>query len=94
MKIHILDTALDDLGLGYQFYEMQSDGLGDYFLNSLFADIDALQIHAGTHIKAFGYYRALSVRLPYAIYYKLENQNIFVWRVLDCRQNPRKLFIT
>jgi hypothetical protein len=36
MKIQILDEAQLDLAYGFQFYEMQSDGLGDYFLNSLF----------------------------------------------------------
>ncbi|MEI6825844.1 MAG: hypothetical protein WCK54_09645 [Desulfuromonadales bacterium] len=34
MKIRILDSALQDLRNGYQFYEVQEQGLGNYFLDS------------------------------------------------------------
>lgn len=40
MKIRILPSANQDLIGGYWFYEKQSEGLGSYFLNSLFSDID------------------------------------------------------
>ena len=92
MRIRILPKALDDLGDGYHFYEMQAEGLGEYFLDSLFSDIDSLILHAGIHPKFFGYHRLLSRRFPYAIYYKLEEQEVaIVWRVLDLRQHPFKL---
>jgi hypothetical protein len=42
MRIEVLDAAQDDLVAGFQFYEEQSPGLGAYFLDSLFADIDSL----------------------------------------------------
>jgi hypothetical protein len=39
----------------------------------------------------FGFHRLLSKRFPYAIYYQIETGNVVViFRVLDCRQNPRK----
>jgi hypothetical protein len=44
MKIQILDEAQQDLADGFQFYESQAEGLGDYFLDSIFSDIDSLQI--------------------------------------------------
>ena len=47
MKVEILDEAQNDLLDGFRFYENQSEGLGDYFLDSLFSDIDSLQIYAG-----------------------------------------------
>lgn len=83
--------ALDDLDAGRQFYEMQQAGLGDYFLDSLFSDIDSLLLYAGIHQKVFGYHRTLSRRFPYAIYYRVEGEDIQVWRVLDCRQNPASI---
>ena len=91
MKIRILPLAIRDLAHGQRFYERQSIGLGAYFLDSLFSDIDALQIHAGVHQKFHGYFRALSKRFPYAIYYKIEDEFADVWRVLDCRQNPVRI---
>jgi hypothetical protein len=67
---------------------MQSDGLGDYFLNSLFSDIDSLQIYAGIHARYFGYHRLLAKRFPFAVYYRIENQIVRIYAVLDCRRNP------
>lgn len=90
-QIRILNLALDDLQQGRAFYEQQQPGIGDYFLDSLFSDVDALLIHAGVHERHFGYYRALSRRFPYAIYYRLVADDIQVWRILDCRSHPRRI---
>ena len=49
MKIAVLDEAERDLRDGFAFYESQTSGLGDYFLNTLFADIDSLRLYAGIH---------------------------------------------
>jgi hypothetical protein len=88
MKIEILSVAMRDIQNGQFFYEQQQEGLGVYFLDSLFSDIDALLLYAGIHQKFFGYYRALSKRFPYAIYYRVNGEVVEVWRVLDCRQRP------
>jgi plasmid stabilization system protein ParE len=90
LKLRILSLAFEDLDAGRRFYERQQQGLGEYFLNSLFSDIDALLLYAGIHPKFFGYFRALSDRFPYAIYYRVEGGEIQVWRVLDCRQDPAR----
>lgn len=89
MNLKILPVANDDLINGYHFYELQSQGLGSYFLDSLFSDIDSLLIYYGIHQKFFGkYYRLLSKRFPFAVYYTVENQDIIIYAVLDCRSNP------
>jgi len=49
VKIQILDIALFDIQDGQQFYEQQQEGLGAYFLNSLFSDIDALLLYGDIH---------------------------------------------
>ncbi|MGA9779797.1 MAG: type II toxin-antitoxin system RelE/ParE family toxin [Limisphaerales bacterium] len=92
MKIRLLTSAFNDMADGRDFYERQAQGLGEYFLNSLFSDIDSLALYAGVHRKVFGFHRLLSKRFPYAIYYQIETVNtVVVYRVLDCRQNPRKI---
>ncbi len=79
MKIKLLSSALEDLYDGRLFYEKKGEGLGEY-------------LHAGIHPKFFGYYRMLSKRFPYAIYYKIEEVSlVVVWRVLDLRRNPKKI---
>ena len=88
MKVVILPSACDDLIDGFHFYEDQAEGLGIYFLESLFSDIDSLVLYAGIHRKVFGNYRLLSKRFPYAIYYTVESKKAFVKAVLDCRRSP------
>jgi len=88
MKIIVRPSARDDLSDGFDFYERQSEGLGNYFVESLLSDIESLRLYAGIHIKSSGFFRALSKRFPYAIYYDLEKEAIRIWAVLDCRRDP------
>ena len=92
MRIKILSSAMDDLYEARLFYERQGEGLGDYFFDSLFSDIDSLVLYGGIHERVYGYHRVLSKRFPYAIYYTVEeNDLVVVQRVLDLRQNPKKI---
>lgn len=88
MKIEILAEAEQDLLDGILFYEKQRAGVGGYFLESLTADIRSLQRFAGIHVRDCGYFRMTAKRFPFAIYYHVENDKIFVHAVLDCRRNP------
>lgn len=89
MKIKILPSANEDLVNGFCFYERQSAGLGSYFLDTLFSDIDSLILYYGVHPIHFKqYHRMLSKRFPFAIYYKVDKDDILVYAVLDCRKNP------
>jgi hypothetical protein len=88
MKIRILTPVERDLEEGYRFYEWQSPGLGSYFLDSLYSDIDSLAYFGGIHQLVFGYHRHLSKRFPFAIYYRIINNEVVVFAILDCRRNP------
>ncbi|MCW1914079.1 hypothetical protein OJ996_10865 [Luteolibacter sp. GHJ8] len=89
MSIQLLDLARNDLLEGYRFYEQQESGLGDYFLDSLFSDIDSLRLHAGIHRRVHrDLHRSLSKRFPFAIYYKMTGDRIQVHAIVDCRRNP------
>jgi len=89
MKIKILKSANRDLINGFYFYEKQGEGLGAYFLNTLYSDIDSLKIYAGIHsIHYEKYYRLLSKRFPFAVYYRIEKDTTLIHAVLDCRSNP------
>ena len=91
MNIRILDEAQQDLIDGFRFYEKQAPGLGNYFLDSLFSDIDSLQIYAAIHPLCAGYHRLLAKRFPFAVYYRIEKETVLVYAVLDCRRNPARL---
>lgn len=89
MKIKILDRAEQDLIEGFRFYEAQEASLGSYFLTNLYADIESLRLYAGVHEKHFkNYYRLLSHRFPFAVYYTLKENLVSVHAVVDCRRDP------
>jgi plasmid stabilization system protein ParE len=90
VKIKILPSALEDLDRGRRFYGRQGKSVGDYFLDSLFSDLDSLELYAGIHLKVFDFHRLLAERFPYAVYYKVDGDVCIVFRVLDCRQEPEK----
>jgi plasmid stabilization system protein ParE len=89
VKIVIQSSALADLAEGFDFYEGNEPGQGGYFLDSLFSDIDSLQLYAGIHPIHFGkYHRLLSKRFPCGIYYRVEENTILIRAVLDLRRAP------
>ncbi len=85
MKISVQPSALEDLRVGFEFYERQQGGLGGY---SLYSDIDSLLLYAGIHPRHSGKYRLLSDRFPYAVCYELRGELILVRAVLDLRRDP------
>ncbi len=92
MRVEIARSAETDLLQGFAFYERQQAGVGDYFLDSLFADIDALTLYGDIHPKPGGcLHRTLAKRFPFAIYYTFQDDTVTVVAVLDCRQNPASI---
>ncbi|MEW6378754.1 MAG: type II toxin-antitoxin system RelE/ParE family toxin [bacterium] len=86
--IVILKDAADDLNDGKAFYDQREAGVGDYFWDSLLADIESLVIYAGIHNREHGLYRMLAKRFPYAIYYEIVDDIAYVVAVLPMRRNP------
>ncbi|MCI5113427.1 MAG: type II toxin-antitoxin system RelE/ParE family toxin [Candidatus Electrothrix sp. AW1] len=86
----ILPSAFADLTAGRDFYDSQGIGIGTYFLETVFAEIESLRLYAGIHEKKFGFHRLLVSKFPYAVYYKIEGEEAIIYRVLDCRSNPAR----
>lgn len=88
MIIEIREEAREDLIAGFQFYEEQAAGLGQYFLDCIFTDVDALRQFAGVHEFVDGYQRMLAKRFPFAIYYAISGESVRISAILDCRRDP------
>ncbi|HMU33215.1 MAG: type II toxin-antitoxin system RelE/ParE family toxin [Acidobacteria bacterium] len=89
MNVHILDGAEEDLANGYWFYEQQETGLGAEFLRSILTNIRKLEAIGGIHpIYHEPYHQMFTRRFPYAIYYLIENDEVMVDAVIDCRRGP------
>ena len=91
MKLRLLPAAMRDLANGADFYELQKLGLGSYFNDCLSADIESLQVCFGVHEKYRRFYRLLSKKFPFAVYYLINDESIEIYAVLDCRQSPRSI---
>ncbi|MCK5539136.1 MAG: hypothetical protein KAI79_20100 [Bacteroidales bacterium] len=91
MTLKVLRKAREDLRLGIQFYNRQQQGLGNYFYDALISDIESLQLYAGIHPKIKNFYRALSKRFPYSIYYKVDEDTVKIYAILDDRRNPKTI---
>jgi len=91
-SIVILEDAAQDMLDGKAFYEMQTQGAGSYFWDSIIADIESLYIYAGVHELHAELFRMLSRRFPYAIYYQLNNNIAQIIAVLPIRRDPQWIF--
>ena len=91
MKIEVLAQAKEDLFDGYLFYERQEAGIGDYFFDSVSADIESLLIHHGYHRQFFGFHRMIARVFPFFIYYRIKGESIYVDAVVDQRKNPASI---
>ncbi len=87
-EVVVLEEAADDLEAGRVFYEQREPGVGIYFWDSLIADIESLSIFGGIHAREYGLYRLLSKRFPYAIYYEIKNNIVYVIAILPLRRDP------
>lgn len=89
MKIEILPEARADLDDGFWFYERQAEGLGEYFLSSLTSDIRSLQLFAGIHSRFGDRFRMLASRFPYSIFYRVDDDIVQIYAVIDNRRGPK-----
>lgn len=86
--VFLLKEAIDDLNDGSKFYDRKEAGVGEYFWDSLIADIESLIIYAGIHKKRYGFHQMFAKRFPYSIYYEIIKDIAYVIAVLLMRRDP------
>jgi plasmid stabilization system protein ParE len=92
VKIEITRSAANDIADGHLFYEGQEAGVGYYFEKSVMSDIRSLVIYAGIHELHFeGYHRMVTHHFPYAIFYRVEDEVVRVFAVLNTRRDPERI---
>ena len=91
MRVELRVEARQDLIEASLFYEAQREGLGGYFIDHMFSDLETLDSEAGIHLVVYGLHRKLSARFPFAIYYRVEKSLIDVIAILDCRRDPQAI---
>jgi len=87
-KVIVLEEAAEDLEAGRSFYDERQNGIGIYFIDCLISDLETLQYHGAIHSIHFGFYRLLSRRFPFGVYYDITGDLIRVAAILDMRRDP------
>lgn len=87
-SVIVLDDAAEDLEKGRSFYDSMEPGVGEYFAQSLLADLERLGFLHGIHSKHFGAFRMIAGRFPFGIYYRDTEAATEVIAILDLRRDP------
>lgn len=88
-KLRFIPEIEDDLITGYKWYETNSKGLGEEFLRIFYANVSEIYrnplIFPEVHQE---YRRRLMRRFPYAIYFRILNDQIIILGLFHCARNP------
>lgn len=87
-EVVVLSEAASDIEQAMNFYDLIENGVGFYFRDTIIVDLRRLGLYFGEHAVHCGFFRALSSRFPYAIYYRDQGEIRQVVAVLDLRRNP------
>ncbi len=88
MTVIVLEDAVGDIQTGRRFYNSREAGIGEYFVESIQADLRSLILYSGVHSVHFGFYRMLAKRFPFALYYEVQGDTALVYAILDLRRDP------
>lgn len=86
--VALMLEALEDIAAARKFYDAIESRVGDYFINSIFADIEGLELFHGAHSKQFGLHKMNAKRFPYGIFYRETETETQVVAVIDLRRRP------
>ena len=87
MIVQLSDDAERDLLMGIAFYDAGDRRAGDYFFESLTADVRSLAVLGGVHSIRYGFHCMTASRFPFAIYYAVRSEVVMV-AILDERRDP------
>ncbi len=84
-----LPEVEDDVVNGYVWYEQNTRGLGEEFLRMFYARAQEIPRNPLLYQTVYkGFRRCLLWRFPYAIYFKIDDQQVVVYGLFHCARNP------
>ncbi len=90
-RVVFTEAADDDVAESYNWYEGCEPGLGEEFLRCVEARILTIQRHPHAFPVAVDEFRRAVVRrFPYEIFYESNPDEIVVFSVFHCSQDPQK----
>ena len=90
-RIILLQQAELDIEGAHDWYENQSPGLGQEFLRNIEACLFLIKRNPEINRVIYkSFRRGLVRRFPFAIFYEREKNDLVVYAVFHCSQNPVK----
>jgi len=90
--LHFLPEVEEDAIIGYEWYEEKSSGLGEEFLRMFYAIANDIARNPLLYQKVHGdFRRCLIRRFPYAVYFRVEENDIMVFGLFHCARDPRTI---
>ena len=90
-RIILLHQAELDIEGAYDWYENQSSGLGQEFLRNVEACLALIKRNPEIYSVVYrNFRRGLVRRFPFAIFYEREANDLVIYAVFHCSQDPVK----
>ncbi|MBW1820916.1 MAG: type II toxin-antitoxin system RelE/ParE family toxin, partial [Deltaproteobacteria bacterium] len=86
--LRFLPEVEEDVMAAYSWYEEKALGLGEEFLRMFYACANEILRNALLYRKVYGdFRRRLLWRFPYAIYFRIEGNEIIVFGLFHCARD-------
>jgi plasmid stabilization system protein ParE len=91
-KLRILPEVADDLRQARDWYEQRRPSLGGQLEEDFYSSIARVCQRPEIHLKMHGEFRRCLLRgFPYALWFRLDRDTIFVTLLFHCARNPASL---
>lgn len=89
MQVKIHELAVKEFADAIEWYELQSDGLGERFKKAVINQIEKIKIHPGWYlIENDEIYKAYVPKFPFKILFTYNNDLIIIWAIAHMHRKP------
>jgi plasmid stabilization system protein ParE len=89
MKIQIHELAVREFDEAIEWYELQSEGLGERFKEATLRQIEKITRNPRWFlIEADDIYKAYVPKFPYKILYTVDERHIVIWAISHMHRKP------
>ena len=90
--LRLLPEVEEDVIAGYKWYEEKASGLGEEFLRIFYACAGEIPRNPLLYLKVYREFRRrLIMRFPYAIYFRIEGNEVIVFGFFHCARDPHAI---
>lgn len=89
MQVKIHELAAKEFDDAIEWYELQSNGLGERFKNAVTSQIEKIKTHPSWYLIEDGeIYKAYVPKFPFKILFTFKNNTITIWAIAHMHRKP------